>query len=126
MLLVVAGLIRRDGKLLITLRGGQSSFSGHWEFPGGKVEFGESPQQALTRELREELGIHVSVGPIYEAATHYEQGKGLVILFYPCTILSGRPNPLAAEDMRWVEPQRLHEYAFPPADAQLVARLQNK
>lgn len=126
MLVVVAGLIHQDGKLLITQRGGRSSFSGYWEFPGGKVEYGESPQKALKRELREELGICVSVGPVYEAVTHYDQGRGLLLLFYPCTIEDGEPVPIEADAMRWVQPQQLGEFTFPPADIELIRRLQSQ
>ena len=123
MLVVVAGLIEQAGKLLITQRSAQSSFSGLWEFPGGKIEAGETPEEALSRELEEELGIAVSVGPIFDAARHAVKRREILILFYPCHIIGGQPRPMAADAMKWILPPQLLEHRFPPADSRVVKRL---
>jgi mutator protein MutT len=120
---VVAGLIFRDGTLLITRRPEGSHLAGCWEFPGGKREPGETPSQALVRELHEELGVGVEVGDLIEDISHSYPGKTVRIEFYRCRLVSGEPQPLGCAALRWVKAPELDTLPFPAADAQLLHRL---
>lgn len=121
---VAAGLVFRRGQLLITRRPAEAHLGGLWEFPGGKREPGESFEQCLRRELLEELGIEVTVGELIEDLTHAYPQKTVRLNFYRCQLILGEPQPLGCADFRWVSPQQLGEYIFPPADARLLSRLQ--
>ena len=123
---VVAGLIFRHGRLLITQRPPGSHLGGLWEFPGGKCEPGESDEQALTRELREELGVDVAVGDLIETVTHRYPTKTVCIRFHGCRLTSGDPAPLGCHDLRWVTGAELDHYDFPEADGQLLLRLRTE
>jgi mutator protein MutT len=120
---VAAGLLFRQGKLLITQRYAQSHLGGLWEFPGGKREREETFEQCLKRELREELGVEVLVGELIESLTHAYATKTVRLNFYRCTLESGEPQPLGCADLKWIGPQELSEYQFPPADERLLERL---
>ena len=120
--IVTAAVVERDGLLLVTRRIDGTHLAGHWEFPGGKCEPGESPEDCLVRELREELGVAASVGDeIYR--THYAYAdRRLDLRFFDCRI-EGEPEPLIGQEIRWVARSELPELQFPPADAELVQRL---
>jgi 8-oxo-dGTP diphosphatase len=120
---VSAGLLFRNGKLLITQRLADAHLGGLWEFPGGKREGEETFEHCLLRELEEELGIRVHVGPLIESITHEYPEKIVRLHFYRCTLESGEPTPLACADCRWVSHDELADYAFPAADAALLRRL---
>jgi len=121
---VVAAVIERDGSVLICQRSRQDSHPLKWEFPGGKVERGETPRAALERELEEELGIQARIGKQIERLTHRYPGRPpFHLLFYRVTQFSGAPVNLAFEQMLWEEPARLPEYDFLEADADFVRRL---
>ena len=120
---VAAGLIFRDGKLLIAQRHAGSHLGGLWEFPGGKRRPGETYQQCLERELREELGIYVRVGALLESLTHSYPEKTVHLNFFACSIEQGEPQPLGCQALRWVDRAELCNYEFPAADAQLLKRL---
>ncbi len=126
--LVVAGLIGdRDGRLLITRRRADQSMPLLWEFPGGKVEAGESPTQALVRELAEELGARVEVGRIWEVLFHPYPEFDLVMLVYGCRLAAGEiPRCVEVEEMSWADPSRLADYDFLPADRGLLDRLRDE
>jgi len=96
---------------------------GLWEFPGGKVDDGESPQAALVRELHEELGITTRIGAPVTFAVHEEPSMRILLLFFTTTILAGTPRPMDGQDLRWVEPALLPTLATPPADAELISLL---
>jgi 8-oxo-dGTP diphosphatase len=119
---VVAAVIERDGKLLITRRRAGTHLSGLWEFPGGKREPGETPEQALTREIGEELGARLSVGEPIETVQWQYPDKRVRLAFFRCAI-DGEPRPLEGQEMSWVSPPDLIRYEFPPADATLIERL---
>lgn len=120
MIAVVAGLIVKDGKLLIAQRPGDKHMGGRWEFPGGKIEKGESPEKALARELSEELGIEVKVGRIYHAVMHSYPEKDVLLLFYRCSLISGKPIPIEEADVRWIEEKELRSYDWAEADIPAV------
>ena len=121
---VVAALIQDDeGRYLITRRRGGSHLAGMWEFPGGKREPGESLEEALRRELIEELSATFSVGEKVETVSWQYPERTVVLHFYRCRFESGTIEPLEQQAMEWVEPARLAELEFPPADRELIARL---
>jgi 8-oxo-dGTP diphosphatase len=116
-IVVVAGLIERGGRLLISQRGVESGYAGFWEFPGGKREPGERDHAALARELREELDIDVEVGSLVWTST----AGPLLLRFYRCKYLdTRRPKALACVQFRWVRLDELGTYPFPPADDALL------
>jgi mutator protein MutT len=120
---VVAAIIRRGGKILITQRFDKAHLGGMWEFPGGKVEAGETLKAALRREIQEELGIKIQVEDEYLRTEHDYPAKSIRLHFFNCTILEGEPQLLDVADLRWVEPAQLSDFQFPPADAELIAKL---
>jgi mutator protein MutT len=121
---VVAALIQDDkGRYLITRRRGGSHLAGMWEFPGGKREPGESLEAALRRELIEELSATFSVGEKVETVRWTYPERTVVLHFYRCRFESGTIEPREQQAMEWVEPARLGEREFPPADRELIARL---
>lgn len=122
---VSAALIFRGGLLLITQRHAQSHLGGYWEFPGGKREPGETPEQCLVREIREELGVTIAVGDLFAEVSHTYPEKAVYLKFFRCTLLAGEPQPLDCAAVKWVPKSGLAEHQFPAADAQLLEQLQN-
>ena len=121
--LVVAAMVQdAAGRTLLSRRRHDQPMGGLWEFPGGKVEDGESPEEALGREIKEELGTGCTVGRIFDVVFHRYPDFDLVLLVYECT-LQGEPRAVQVAEVAWVEPQRLCEYAVLPADVPLVQRL---
>ena len=122
---VVAAVIERDGKILITRRPAGTHLAGLWEFPGGKPESGESPEQALRREIEEELGADASVEERLDTIEWHYPDKRVRLLFFRCR-LEGEPRPLEGQEMAWVLPADLVRYEFPAADAALIERLSRR
>ena len=121
---VVAALLQRDdGKVLITQRRPQAFMPLKWEFPGGKVEPGETDQQALARELREELDIQVEVGAHFMGLKHAYPDFEVDFQVYSCSIVSGDLRKVAVNDYRWVAISDLETFEFPPADQPTVEQL---
>lgn len=121
---VAAALIRDEtGRYLIARRPDSTHLGGLWEFPGGKREPGETLEACLRRELAEELGVEVAVGERVETLTWEYPETTVRLHFYRCRLVSGRVEPRQAQAVAWVEPWRLAEYEFPPADRTLLARL---
>jgi 8-oxo-dGTP diphosphatase len=119
-LVVVAALVERGGRVLISRRPAGAAHGGLWEFPGGKREPGETDAGALRRELREELGVELEVGEAVWTA----RGGPLEIRFLRCRWGAGlRPRPHGCEQFRWVRREDLPGYRFPPADAAFVTAL---
>jgi 8-oxo-dGTP diphosphatase len=117
---VVAAVIERGGRILVSQRGAAVGQPGRWEFPGGKREPGESDDDALARELREELGVEVAIG----ARVWTARAGPLELRFFRCGWRDGqRPRPLGSEQFRWVRRGDLPALPFPPADAEIVAAL---
>lgn len=121
-----AAIIDADGRLLVQRRPVGSDFPGLWEFPGGKIEPGESPEAALVRELREELGIDVDPERLAPAcfASDRLRGRHLLLLVFVCRDWLGVPQPLQASELKWVRPVELLTLDMPPADRPLVALLE--
>jgi 8-oxo-dGTP diphosphatase len=119
----VAALARDGaGRTLLTRRRDDQPMGGFWEFPGGKLEPGESPEEALAREIREELGCGASVGAIAEVVHHRYDEFDLLMLVYACA-LDGEPRPIEVAELAWVPPAELARYDVLPADRPLIARL---
>lgn len=123
MITVAAAIIRRGDYILLTRRKPDAHLPNLWEFPGGKVEPGESLRDALQRELREELGIHTSVGDECYTTIHRYFLKDVALHFFNCAIIQGEPRAIDVAEFRWVQPCELHSYEFPEADLELVERL---
>lgn len=122
---VAAGLVFRRGRLLITQRRAGTHLAGLWEFPGGKVDDGETFEQGLVRELREELGIHVHVHELWDDITHVYPGKTVRLRFYRCSLPEGEPEAIECAAIAWVSADELDGFSFPEADAHLLKRLKN-
>ena len=121
---VAAALIRDEaGRYLITQRRRGSHLAGLWEFPGGKLEVGESPETALRRELRQELGATFAVGKLVETVRWEYADRTVVLHFHDCRVESGVIEPREGQVMAWVEAPGLGAYDFPPADRALIERL---
>jgi 8-oxo-dGTP diphosphatase len=125
MLTVVAALIESDGKVLVCQRRRGSRFGLLWEFPGGKAEPGETLEQALGRELREELGVYARIGrEIYRTQHEYtEMPQAIELVFFAARISAGEPTNLDFEQIAWREPASLPELNFLPADRELIEKL---
>ncbi|HEV8437257.1 MAG TPA: 8-oxo-dGTP diphosphatase MutT [Methylomirabilota bacterium] len=119
---VVAAVVERGGRVLITRRPHGTHLAGLWEFPGGKRQPGESAGDALRRELLEELGLAVEVGEAVETVDWDYPDKRVRLAFFRCTTV-GEPRPLEGQELAWVRLAELARYEFPPADASLLSRL---
>lgn len=125
LLVVACALVDADGRVLIAQRPQGKQLAGLWEFPGGKLEHGESPEDALVRELREELGIETKVAclaPLTFASHAYESFHLLMPLFV-CRRFEGTPVALEHQAIKWVKPVKLRDYPMPAADLPLIAHL---
>ncbi len=117
---VVAALIRQDGKYLIGQRPAQKERGQLWEFVGGKIETGETPQQALVRECAEELGVTVEVGPLVWETKYAYPDRKVHLRFYQAQLQNGTPQLRAHFQLRWVTAKELANYPFCPANADLL------
>lgn len=122
-IIVAAAVVLDRGRVLLTQRAEGTHLEGLWEFPGGKLEPGESPEEALVRECREECGIEIAVTNILEVTFHRYPDKDVLLLFYRCSIVSGEVRHLQVNAHAWVAPDELDRYDFPPADAGVLARI---
>jgi 8-oxo-dGTP diphosphatase len=125
LIVAAAALIDRDGRVLVQQRRG-GMHAGLWEFPGGKLEPGETPAVALVRELAEELAIDVETACLAPAAFASEPlgARQLLLLLHVCRKWKGMPQPIAAAALRWVRPIELHALDMPPADRPLIGLLE--
>jgi mutator protein MutT len=122
---VSAALIFSDGKILITRRHADAHLGGLWEFPGGKREQDETFEQCLVREIREELGIEVEVGGLFEEITHAYAEKTVHLKFFICKLVCGTPQMLDCAALKWVGKAELADFEFPAADARLLEKLRS-
>ncbi len=126
-MVAAAVLIDTDGRVLLAQRPAHKAHGGLWEFPGGKIDAGETPETALIRELREELGIHVlarCLAPLTFASHAYETFHLLMPLF-ACRNWDGEPEPREGQKLAWVRKDRLRDFPMPPADEPLIPILQD-
>ena len=125
LLVVAAALVDADGRVLIAQRPKGKALEGLWEFPGGKIEPGERPEDALIRELREELGVTVKaacLAPLTFASHAYEDFH-LMMPLYVCRRWEGLVQPLEGQALKWVRAKALRDWPMPPADAPLIPHL---
>ena len=133
LLVSAVALIDRDGRVLLAQRPEGKAMAGFWEFPGGKIEPGETPEAALIRELEEELGINTAescLAPLSFASHSYVASDNraafhLLMMLYVCRRWQGRPQPIEGGALKWVRPQQLRDYPMPEADIPLIAILQD-
>jgi len=120
---VAAALIHRDGRYLIARRKPGVHLAGFWEFPGGKREIGESLTECLQRELFEELSIRIDQPIAYRVIRHDYLDQIIELHFFLCAIEQGEPVPIGCEEIRWVYPEDLTQFTFPPADYAVIDAL---
>ncbi len=120
---VAAAVIEHRGRYLITCREAGVPLAGYWEFPGGKREADETFEACARREVFEELGIEITAPRPLTITYHEYPDKSVELHFFTCSLSHGDPRPLGCVDFRWVRPEELAEYSFPPADVPVVARL---
>jgi mutator protein MutT len=120
---VSAALIFHNGKLLITQRHATAHLGGLWEFPGGKCEADETFEECLVREIREELGIEISVGELFAEIFHDYPEKSVHLKFFLCKMLRGEPQALGCAAFKWIGKTELTGHEFPAADARLLEKL---
>lgn len=127
MLVAAAALVDQDHRVLLAQRPPGRSLAGLWEFPGGKVEDGETPEAALVRELKEELHIDVCLTCLapYTFASHRYETFHLLMPLYICRTWEGDIQPREGQTVAWVRPQRLSDYSMPAADAPLIPFLRD-
>lgn len=120
---VSAAVIVEGARVLLTQRVQGAHLAGAWEFPGGKVEDGESPAEALVRELREEIGVEAVVGDVLDVTYWRYPQKDVLLIFYRASVASGEVRDLGVAAHAWVTRDALDGYEFPPADVGVLARL---
>jgi mutator protein MutT len=123
-IVVTAAIVEEHGRYFVTRRLKGTHLEGLWEFPGGKIEAGESLADGLRRELQEELGTEVEVGEEVFTVTHHYPERSVELHFLACTFLSA-PVPLLGQEMRWVHRAELRSLEFPPADEELIRVLES-
>ncbi len=120
---VVAGFMRKGNQILVGQRPENNSLAGQWEFPGGKIESGESPEQALQRELSEELDIDATVGELKLACTHSYGEVNILILFYEILYWKGEPKAKHHLMLEWIHPEELAHRNIPEANRRILDRI---
>ena len=126
-LVSACALVDVEGRVLLAQRPEGKSMAGLWEFPGGKVESGEAPEETLIRELKEELEIDVTASCLapFTFASHAYDDFHLLMPLYVCRKWQGIPRPVEGQVLKWVKPVRMGDYPMPPADVPLVAMLRD-
>lgn len=119
----MAGFLIRDNKILVGQRPENNSLAGQWEFPGGKIEPGETPEEALRRELQEELGIDAEIGELRLACTHSYGDVGILILFYRVDFWKGQPKAQHHLQLDWIYPEELKYRPIPEANKKILDKI---
>ena len=122
----VAVINNKQGKILIDRRKEKGEMGGLWEFPGGKIEVGETIEECIKREIKEELDIEIRVGDRLTTITHSYKAFKVTLYVHNCQHLSGQPQPLECEEIRWVEAAQMNQYQFPAANTQIIHLLQQR
>ena len=129
-IVVAAAVLWREGRVLLTRRMEGAHLAGLWEFPGGKVEEGEDPEDALVRECREECGIEVAVRDILEVTFHRYEQKDVLLLFYDCRLAAETPEDpvrhLGVADHVWTPPAEIRRYDLPPPDERVIRKIEGR
>jgi 8-oxo-dGTP diphosphatase len=127
-IVVAAGILIESGGVLLTQRKAGTHLEGAWEFPGGKVEPGEDPRAALSRELKEEVGLEVNVGEIVDVTFHRYDRKPVLLLFFEVVRQAGSPEPRAIDvaAVRWASGGELDEKDFPEADVAVLKKVRGR
>lgn len=120
---VVTAFIRKNRQVLVGQRPEGHSLAGQWEFPGGKIEIGEHPEEALKRELQEELGIEADIGQLKYSHTHTFGDRGILILFYDVKFWKGEPKSKHHTELKWINPEELKNLEIPEANRKIIHRL---
>lgn len=123
---VAVGLVYHEGRYLIARRNPGVHLAGFWEFPGGKCEPGEALEDCLQRELFEELGIRIGVPMPFQVVRHEYAEKIVELHFFHCRIKAGHPTAIDCAEIRWVSPQELSDFEFPPADRPIIEVLRRQ
>lgn len=119
-------VIVNDGKVLIDRRLPRGEMANLWEFPGGKIEAGETAEECIVREIQEELGVVVRVNRFLTEITHSYPSFVVTLYVYLCEIVTGTPQPLQCAEIAWVRVPQLHEFEFPPANLPIICLLQKQ
>ncbi|ADE72561.1 MULTISPECIES: (deoxy)nucleoside triphosphate pyrophosphohydrolase [Priestia] len=120
---VTAAIIKDKNRILIAKRHSKDPLGGKWEFPGGKVEPGETPEECLVREIREELRVEVKIGSFYDNSVYSSQDHDIHLLFYWAEVSNGEMTPVVHDDLKWTTIKQLANFDFAPADIPIVKRL---
>lgn len=124
MVSVTAAILIHEGRILIARRPSGDRLAGFWEFPGGKLEVGETPRACLKRELFEEFGIQTRVGQFFDQTEYHYDHLAVRLLVFQAEIVAGDLQPAVHDAIRWVTPDQMGRYRFAPADRPIVANLQ--
>ena len=127
LLVAAVAMVDVDGRVLLAQRPVGKAMAGLWEFPGGKVDAGETPEACVVRELREELGVDITqscLAPFTFASHRYDEAH-LLMPLYLCRVWKGTPHPREGQALKWLRPRAMTALAMPPADAPLVAMLRD-
>ena len=122
----VAAIANPQGKILIARRKDRGEMAGLWEFPGGKIEPGETVEECIEREIKEELDIEIVVGDRLTTITHAYKTFNVTLYVHECQHVSGEPQPLECQEIHWVEPTDMDRYNFPQANIQIINLLQQR
>lgn len=125
MLVVAAAIILDKDKVLIAQREEGSNMEFKWEFPGGKLEGNETPEQCLVREIKEELDMVIEPVEIYKAVRHKYREKDILLLAYICRLVKGEGIPIECNDFKWISKEQLSQYEYTLADVPIVEKLKN-
>ena len=123
---VVAAIIKDKSRLLIAKRHSKDPLAGKWEFPGGKIEPGETPEECLVREIREELRVEVEIGSFYVDNVYGSKVQTIHLLFYWAKVINGEVTPIVHDDVKWITIKELASFDYAPADMPIVKRLERE
>jgi 8-oxo-dGTP diphosphatase len=125
-IIVTAGFIAENGRILMAQRRPYGSEGGKWEFPGGKIEPGEDPRCCLRRELLEEMGVQVEVGAVLDVISTIKEQRHLIIIYFECRIIAGKLRAIECQDFKWMAPAEVELLEKPESDEKFWKRRSNK
>ncbi|MFP7416040.1 (deoxy)nucleoside triphosphate pyrophosphohydrolase [Priestia filamentosa] len=123
---VVAAIIKDKDKILIAQRNSKDHLAGKWEFPGGKIEPDETPEECLAREIREELRLDVEIGSFYDDNIYGSKDQAIHLLFYWAEVINGEVTAVVHDDVKWITIKEVARFDFAPADIPIVKRLERE